>query len=65
MCNDTGLPSKFPTGGHFAKQRDATMLRRLHQLVEQAERLLRLGKNLRVDRCAVKAISLQPLSLPE
>jgi len=65
LCNDTGLPSKFPTGGHFAKQRDATMLRRLHQLVEQAERLLRLGKNLRVDRCAVKAISLQPLSLPE
>ena len=51
---------KFPAGDNFAKQHDATMLPQLHHLVKQTKGLLRLGKNLRVDRCAVKAVSLQP-----
>ena len=55
----SGTVFKSSAGYNFAKQRDATMLRRLHQLIEQTKSLLCLNKNLRVDRCAVKAISLR------
>ena len=57
----TNLAAPSSADVNFAKQHDATMLRRLHQLVEQTEGLLRLDEHLRVDRCAVKAVSRQPI----